>query len=147
MIEQTIGPQHPALGTLLNNLALVEIDQGQLDEAAWQRAVPAKDFVQQIPVNGSEPTERTEVRFLYTSDALYMGVTCYDDEPEKMLGNTMKRDEGLRADDRFIWIFDTFLDALAERTSKLPFQLFLPTEFDRIVQLRPGSKCDTRDPG
>ena len=63
---------------------------GQLDESAWQRAVPAKDFVQQIPVNGSEPTERTEVRFLYTSDALYMGVTCYDDEPEKMLGNTIK---------------------------------------------------------
>ena len=84
---------------------------GRLDEGAWQRAVPAKDFVQQIPVNGSEPTEKTEVRFLYTSDALYMGVTCYDDEPEKMLGNTMKRDEGLRSDDRFMWILDTFADA------------------------------------
>jgi hypothetical protein len=84
---------------------------GRLDEPAWQRAIPASDFKQQIPQNGAPPTERTEVRFLYTRDALYMGVTCFDDEPDKLLGNTMKRDEGLGADDRFIWIFDTFLDA------------------------------------
>lgn len=84
---------------------------GVLDESAWSRAVPARDFVQQIPQNGEAPTERTEVRFAFSRDALYMGVTCFDKEPDKLLGNTMKRDEGLRADDRFMWIFDTFLDA------------------------------------
>ena len=84
---------------------------GQFDEPAWQRAVPARDFVQQIPVNGSEPTEKTEVRFVFSGEALYMAVTCYDSEPDKMLGNTMKRDEGLRADDRFMWVLDTFADA------------------------------------
>ena len=84
---------------------------GQLDEAAWTRAIPAADFTQQIPQTGAPPTERTEVRFLYSRDALYMGVTCFDDEPGRLLGNTMKRDEGLGGDDRFIWIFDTFLDA------------------------------------
>ena len=84
---------------------------GRLDEAVWQRAIPAADFKQQIPQTGALPTEPTEVRFVYTRDALYMGVTCFDDEPDKLLGNTMKRDEGLRADDRFIWEFDTFLDA------------------------------------
>jgi hypothetical protein len=84
---------------------------GRFDEPAWRRALPATDFKQQIPQNGAPPTERTEVRFLYSRDTLYMGVTCFDDEPDKLLGNTMKRDEGLRSDDRFIWEFDTFLDA------------------------------------
>ena len=84
---------------------------GRLDEAVWTRAIPAGEFIQQIPQTGEPPTERTEVRVVFTRDALYMGVTCFDDEPGRLLGNTMKRDEGLGGDDRFIWIFDTFLDA------------------------------------
>ena len=84
---------------------------GRFDEPVWQRAIPAANFKQQIPQNGEPPTEATEVRIVFTRDALYMGVTCFDSEPDKLLGNTMKRDEGLRADDRFIWEFDTFLDA------------------------------------
>lgn len=39
------------------------------------------------------------------------------------------------------------LNALTQRMSKLPFQLFPPIEFDRIVQLHPTKKCDVRDPG
>ena len=84
---------------------------GRLDEPVWQRAVPATDFVQQDPVNGGTPTERTEVRIVFDRERLYMGVTCFDSEPDKLLGNTMKRDEGLGADDRFMWVIDTFLDA------------------------------------
>src|SRR5262245_53252954 len=107
----TEPPPRPAVTAVrLGDGEAITLD-GALDEAAWKRAIPAADFTQQIPQNGSAPTEATEVRFLYSRDALYMGVTCFDDEPDKLLGNTMKRDEGLRADDRFIWIFDTFLDA------------------------------------
>ena len=40
-----------------------------------------------------------------------MGVTCYDSEPDKVMANTMQRDASMAADDRFIWAFDTFLDA------------------------------------
>lgn len=94
----------------LNDGEAIVLD-GRFDEPVWQRAIPATDFKQQIPQTGAAPTERTEVRLVYTRDALYMGVTCFDDEPDKMLGNTMKRDEGLRSDDRFMWIIDTFLDA------------------------------------
>ena len=84
---------------------------GRLDEPVWQRAVPATDFVQQDPVNGGTPTERTEVRIVFDRERLYMGVTCFDSEVDKLLGNTMKRDEFLRGDDRFMWVIDTFLDA------------------------------------
>jgi hypothetical protein len=50
------------------------------------------------------------VRFAFSSDALYMAVSCYDSEPDRMLGNTMKRDEFLRGDDRFMWVMDPFLN-------------------------------------
>ena len=89
---------------------IISLD-GVLDEPVWQRAVPATDFIQQDPVFEGEPTERTEVRIAVDSRNLYMGVTCLDSEPHLMLGNTMKRDEFLSSDDRFMWVFDTFLDA------------------------------------
>src|SRR5580765_378408 len=37
---------------------------GTIDEAAWKRATPATDFVQQDPKIGQLATERTEVRIL-----------------------------------------------------------------------------------
>jgi hypothetical protein len=83
---------------------------GILDEETWSRAVPAADFVQQDPVVGGAPTERTEVRIAFTRTSLYLGVMCYDSEPHLLLGNAMKRDESLSADDRFMWTMDPFLD-------------------------------------
>ena len=81
---------------------------GRLDEAVWSRAVPATDFIQQDPRNGSPSTERTEVRIAYSRKALYMGVTCFDDEPDRLLRFQRRRDEFLQADDRFQWVIDPF---------------------------------------
>jgi hypothetical protein len=83
---------------------------GRLDEAIWQRALPAKDFVQIDPQNGQPATEPTEVRIVISKDAFYMGVRAYDSEPDKWLGYQRRRDEFLPADDRFMWRIDTFLD-------------------------------------
>ena len=84
----------------------------------WKRAVSAGEFVQQDPVLGAEPTERTEVRFVFTQDHLYMGVICFDSEPDKLQGNTSKRDEFLSADDRFMWTIDTFLTSRPDISSR-----------------------------
>ena len=83
---------------------------GRLDEAAWSRAIPASDFTQQDPDFGTPATERTEVRFLFSRNSLYMGVHCFDSEPDRLMGNTMQRDAFLSADDRFMWTFDPYLD-------------------------------------
>lgn len=83
---------------------------GRLDESFWARATPATDFVQQDPDNGAPATEQTEVRIVYTRDALYMGVICYDSEPDQWIGYQRRRDEFLQSDDRFMWNIDTFLD-------------------------------------
>jgi hypothetical protein len=84
---------------------------GRLDEAVWSRAMPAGEFIQIDPDNGQPATEKTEVRIAFDNDSLYMGVTCYDSEPDRWLGFQRRRDETLGADDRFMWTIDTFLDA------------------------------------
>jgi hypothetical protein len=83
---------------------------GILDEPAWRRAQHGGEFIMQDPVLGGTPTERTEVRVVYNRDHLYIGATLFDSEPDKLKGNTRKRDEFLSADDRFMWTMDTFLN-------------------------------------
>ena len=46
---------------------------GRLNESVWALATPIGDFVQKEPIEGALPTERTEVRFLYDDDAIYVG--------------------------------------------------------------------------
>src|SRR6185369_15613589 len=50
---------------------------GSLDEAAWELAEPTGDFYQQFPEEFAQATERTEVRFLYDNDTLYVGAMLY----------------------------------------------------------------------
>ncbi|MBI2835191.1 MAG: carbohydrate binding family 9 domain-containing protein, partial [Acidobacteria bacterium] len=83
---------------------------GRLDEGAWQRAQAATDFTQADPRNGAPATERTEVRFVFDRDRLYMGVHCFDSEPDRLLGNQMVRDGYLSGDDRFMWTLDPYFN-------------------------------------
>jgi hypothetical protein len=82
---------------------------GRLDEPIWQRAVPAADFRQQEPDNGNSATERTEVRAIFDSNRLILGVICYDD-PAGLMANTLQRDEPFASGDKFQWTIDTFLN-------------------------------------
>ena len=83
---------------------------GRLDEDIWMRAVPATNFIQMDPNNGQPATEQTEVRIVYNADMLYMGVTLFDSEPEKLIYYQMQRDGNLPADDKLQWAIDTFND-------------------------------------
>ncbi len=83
---------------------------GVLDEPAWQTAQPAADFYQQAPDEFSPSTERTDVRFLYDDDMLYVGAVMYDPEPERLVTNELRRDFGGFQNDVLTLIFDTFLD-------------------------------------
>ena len=83
---------------------------GAPDEAAWQKAMPATDFLQRDPDNGAPATEKTEVRVLFDGDRLILGVICFDSEPTRLLGNQMQRDQPFEADDRFMFAIDPFFD-------------------------------------
>jgi hypothetical protein len=111
LAAQTAPPSTPTIvATPLNDGTPIVVD-GRLDEEVWTRATPAADFIQVDPDNGQPATEPTEVRIVYSSDALYIGVTCYDSEPDRWLGFERRRDQFLAADDRFMWTIDTYLDA------------------------------------
>ncbi len=88
----------------------IDIDlDGRILEEFWSSAVPITDFTQQEPVEGGEPSEKTEVRVVFNQDNLYIGVIIYDD-PEGILAYQRERDAMLTTDDRFMWILDTFMD-------------------------------------
>ena len=46
---------------------------GVLDEPFWDEIEPITNFRQRVPVDGGEPTERTEARIAYDRDNLYKG--------------------------------------------------------------------------
>ncbi len=88
----------------------VDIDlNGRLEEDVWQTAPAISDFTQQEPVEGAQPSRRTEIRVVYDSDHLFIGAKVFDD-PDQILAFQRRRDAGLGTDDRFMWILDTFLD-------------------------------------
>ena len=84
---------------------------GQLNEAAWAQAPPATDFLQQQPNEGELTTERTEFRFLYDDERLYIGGMLYDREPDRIIINELKRDFGNATENDLVAVvLDTFLD-------------------------------------
>ena len=84
---------------------------GVLDEKAWKNAVPVSDFTQKELVEGAAPSEKTVVRFLYDDDNFYVGVICYDSNPEGIVHRELKLDGLLyRIEDNFTMVIDTYND-------------------------------------
>jgi hypothetical protein len=87
----------------------IEVD-GALAEAAWSLAEPAIDFHQQLPEEFRPATERSEVRFLYDDEMLYVGAMLYDREPDRLIINELRRDFQGFQNDILVVVLDTFLD-------------------------------------
>ena len=83
---------------------------GELTEDIWKTAPKIGDLIQRQPNPGGSPSERTEVTLLHDADNLYIGVTAFDSEPDKVIGTQMARDASLNSDDRLEIILDTFRD-------------------------------------
>ena len=75
---------------------------GRVDKEEWQAAAVATDFVQQFPAAGSQASEKTEARFLYTAEFLYIGVICYDSQPDKIVDTQSRRDGDLGDSDSIL---------------------------------------------
>ena len=87
----------------------INID-GRLDEPAWQRAKPAGDFVQWEPHPEAAASERTEVRFLYDEDNLYVGARCWDSDPHHLTVHELKQDFESREEDVLAILIDSLHD-------------------------------------
>ncbi|MCK5742311.1 MAG: carbohydrate binding family 9 domain-containing protein [Chlorobi bacterium] len=89
--------------------APIKLD-GILNEACWSEARRISNFQQHELDNGAPASERTEVAVVYTPDKLFIGVWCYDSEPDKLTAKQMKHDFMYWLDDNFEIIFDTYSD-------------------------------------
>ncbi len=77
---------------------------GFLDEESWEKAPVATEFTQRFPDNGRNATEKTEVRLLYTNDAIYVGFMAYDTAPDSIMAPLFRRDGNQPSD----WVYVSF---------------------------------------
>jgi hypothetical protein len=85
---------------------------GRLDERAWVSAPPISEFTQMNPHEGQPATERTEIRFLYDDDAIYVGARLHDSDPAGIRSQLARRDAGTSAD-RIEVAFDSYHDHIS----------------------------------
>ncbi|MBI4483321.1 MAG: carbohydrate binding family 9 domain-containing protein [Acidobacteria bacterium] len=83
---------------------------GRLQEEFWQAAEPATGFTQNQPNEGEPATEKTEVRILFTKDKLYVGVICWDSQPDQIVVTQGRRDGDLNDTDSILILLDTYDD-------------------------------------
>jgi hypothetical protein len=119
---------------------------GTLDDPVWQSAEPISDFRQREPHEGEPPTEKTEVRILYTREAVYFGIHCYDSKPSGIVATELRRDVSQDLDDHF----EIMIDSNFDRRGAYVFQINpLGTQIDGLIveeQGDPNSEGDF-DPG
>lgn len=82
---------------------------GELTEAAWASAVRLTGFSQYQPVDQRPAAEPTEVRVLYTPQAIYFGIIATATDPGTVRATLSKRDN-IGNDDRVTIYLDTFND-------------------------------------
>ncbi|PYP78611.1 MAG: hypothetical protein DMD35_10895 [Gemmatimonadetes bacterium] len=89
----------------------VTID-GRLDEEGWSKATPITQFTQVDPEEGKPGTQRTEVRFLYDNEALYVGARMFEKNGPKDIVTRLVRRDGEMESDYFEIVIDAYHDHL-----------------------------------
>ncbi len=118
---------------------------GTLNDLLWQSANPITDFRQREPHEGEPPTEKTEVRILYTRHAVYFGIHCFDSEPSRIIATELRRDVSQDLDDHF----EILIDSNHDRRGAYVFEVnALGTQNDGlIVEEQGGTDRGDFDPG
>ncbi len=73
--------------------SVLKID-GILEEAAWEKAQIADNFIQLEPSEGLAVSQRSVVRLMYDNANLYVCAMLYDTSPDSVLQELGNRDEG-----------------------------------------------------
>ena len=103
---------------------------GTLDDPIWRRGVPIANFLQREPYEGQPPTERTEVRILYTKREIYFGIVCYDTVPGGIVATELRRDVSQELDD----YFEIIIDSAHDHRNAYVFQINpLGTQRDSLI--------------
>lgn len=82
---------------------------GRLDEALWNKNPGYAHFTQRDPVEGSAPSQKTEVYVAYDSDNLYVAARMHDTSADSIVARLGRRDDFVQSD-RFFVFLDPYLD-------------------------------------
>ncbi len=105
------APERPLYEAPATPVEVAPVLDGEVrDDPAWAASHVIEGFWQTEPFEGRPASERTEVRVIYTKNTLYVGVICYDREPDRIIVSDSRRDASLDETDSFRFILDTFLD-------------------------------------
>jgi hypothetical protein len=84
---------------------------GILNEDDWKHALIVSDFIQRLPREGTIPSERTEMRVMYSDRSLFLGFIAYDSQPEKIVATVFKRDDwDITQNDQLAFAIDSYND-------------------------------------
>jgi len=83
---------------------------GNPNEAIWESAQHINNFTQRELHFGEPASEKTEAAILYDNNNLYIGVWCYQQNPEKIVAKFMQRDFDYEKDDVFGVLISPFND-------------------------------------
>ncbi|MDZ7779115.1 MAG: DUF5916 domain-containing protein [Gemmatimonadota bacterium] len=95
----------------------IEID-GRADEAAWQSAEVATEFVQLAPREGAPASQRTEARVLYGDRSLYVHMKAFEPRPEEIVGQLTRRDQRSHSD-----LLGVAIDSYHDRRTAFQFSV------------------------
>ncbi|NER12714.1 hydrolase [Leptobacterium flavescens] len=65
---------------------------GLLNDESWNIVEWDGDFIENRPDENTAPTQKTRFKILYDNKNLYIGVRCYDTEPDKIVKRLSRRD-------------------------------------------------------
>lgn len=82
---------------------------GKMDEQVWSRASVATGFTQREPNDGSPASEKTEVRIIYTDEAIYIGANAFDTAMDSVAATLFRKDGSAYSDWFFVGI-DSYND-------------------------------------
>ena len=82
---------------------------GELSDAAWQRAPLVGGFITHEPEDGKAPSESTAVQVAYDDDALYVAMRMLDSQPDKIVNRLTRRDRDQEADAAYL-VLDSYHD-------------------------------------
>ena len=98
LAQSQAGVQTSGLSaTRLPAPARLAID-GRLSEPAWHAASAVTELRQHDPDVGQHASERTEVRVLFDSTTLWIGVLAFDSRPSEVIARILARDQLMSLD-------------------------------------------------
>ena len=144
--QRQVGAQQPRRTAQTSRIDRAPRLDGTLDDSLWLQATPISNFLQREPYEGQSPTERTEVRIVYTKHEVYFGITCFDSDPDGIVATELRRDVSQELDD----YFEIIIDSAHDRRNAYVFQVNpLGTQRDALIteEQRTDSGAGDGDPG